>query len=413
MLFGLACRRATAPSAAERAFLAVTAASVFWVVVQVGAFASHFSLRIEERYMFNLGPPLFLALVVWLARGLPRPTGLTAAAVLAPAALLLALPYQAFFTQALFNDTFGLIPLWRLTVHLGANLGDLPILVGAGALVAGLLFASVPRSWARIAVPVAVGGFLVLSSYSVFGQVTFLSTATRHAGGLAGDPSWIDRAVGRDARVEVVDTADIVDPHVAWQAEFWNRSVRRVFGVTGQDPSIPDISAPLGPSGRIEPALPPGSPDLHPGFVVAAKGVDVAGTPVAAGGQLTLWRVRPPLRLRSIVTGVTPEGWSGATASYTRYVLSPGARQVTVDLARKGLSGLPAARVRATIGPPGKPRWTLRAVTVPGGGTASLELPVRSVPFVVQLSVTPTFSPSQFGSSDTRTLGVQIAFRMR
>jgi hypothetical protein len=408
VLFGLACRRATAPAPAERAFLAVTTAAVFWVVVQIGTFASHFSLRIEERYMFELGPVLLLALVVWLARGLPRPAGLTAAAVLAPAAFLLALPYTSFFNQALFNDTFGLIPLWRLSTRLGTNAGDLPVLVGAGTLAAGLLFATAPRSWARIVVPAAVLGFLTLSSGSVFATVTWLSAATRHAGGLAGDPSWIDDAVGQNARVDLVYTSDIADPHVAWQAQFWNRSVQRVFGVTGQDPSRPDLTVPVDPaSGRLLPPLQPGSPDLHPRFVVAAKGVDVVGTPVASAGGLALWRVRQPLRLGSLSTGITPDGWTGATANYIRYAVPTGAREVVLHLSRSGLPGLPAAKVRVTLG------HLTRTVTVPGNGGTVLRLPARRAPFTIRLSVSPTFSPSQFGSPDTRTLGVRASFGVR
>ena len=408
VLFGLACRRATAPAPAERAFLAVTTAAVFWVVVQIGTFASHFSLRIEERYMFELGPVLLLALVVWLARGLPRPAGLTSAAVLAPVAFLLALPYTSFFNQALFNDTFGLIPLWRLSTRLGANAGELPVLVAAGALVAGLLFATVPRSWARVAVPVFVLGFLTLSSGSVFATVTWLSAATRHAGGLAGDPSWIDDAVGQNARVEIVYTSDIADSHVGWQAEFWNRSVHRIFGVTGQDPSRPDLTVPIDPpTGRLLPPLPAGSPDLHPRYVVAASGVDVVGTRVAAAGQLVLWRVQQPLRLRSLAFGLTPDGWTGATVTYNRYVVPAGARQVVLRLSRSGLRGLPAATVRVTLG------RLARTVTVPGDGAAVLRLPVRRPPFTIRLSVSPTFSPSQFGSADTRTLGVRASFGVR
>ena len=43
------------------------------VVVEVAVFASGFSLRVEERYMFFLAPLLFLAFALWLDRGLPRP----------------------------------------------------------------------------------------------------------------------------------------------------------------------------------------------------------------------------------------------------------------------------------------------------------------------------------------------------
>ena len=73
VLLGLAFRRGGTRNEAERAFLAVTTAAVAWIVVEVAVFASRFSLRIEERYMFFLAPLLFLAFVLWLDRGLPRP----------------------------------------------------------------------------------------------------------------------------------------------------------------------------------------------------------------------------------------------------------------------------------------------------------------------------------------------------
>jgi len=411
VLFGLACRRTTAPSAAERAFLALTAAVVLWIVVQIGAFESVFSLRIEERYMFSLDAPLFLALVVWLARGLPRPSRLGAVAALAPVVFLLAIPYMSFFREDLFNDTFGLIPLWRLSTLLGANVGDLPILVAAGALLAGLLFATVPRSWARAAVPVAVGGFLVLSSASVLAEVVYQAKSTRAAGGLTGDPSWIDHAVGSNARVEVIYTPDISNPHVVWQAEFWNRSVRRLFGVAAQDPSIPDLSASIDGSGLIHPSLPPSSPDMHAHLFVAANDVDIAGTRIAAAGQLVLWRTAGPLRLAAQVTGLTQDGWTGPTASYTLYVVPPTTRYVVVNLAQIKLTGLPTEHVNVTVGRAGTTAfWEQRSVTVPPGTTRHLLLPLRRGPFQVALSVTPTFSPSTFGLSDTRTLGVRATF---
>jgi hypothetical protein len=422
VLVGLACRRATAPSPPERAFLAAATAAVFWIVVQVGTFASHFSLRVEERYMFNVAPALLLALVVWLARGLPRPRGLVAAAVLVPAAFVLTLPFGRLFTQALFNDTYGLIPLWRLSTRLSLGTTETRIVAGVGALAAGLLFAFVPRRWARAAVPSAVAGFLVLSSGSVFATVTWLSASARHAGNLSGDPSWIDHTVGRDARVDVLFTRDIVDRHVVWEAEFWNRSVRRVFGVTAEDLDIPDVAAPVDPAGRIVPALPVGSPDLHPRYVAGDATLAVEGAQIASAGQLGLWRVHQPLRLRSISGGITPDNWTASTWTYTRYVVPPGARSLVIRVSRPGTPpSLPQAHVEVTVGPaieltvgpPGATTlWARKFVTVRSRQKV-LRLPLRGRPFRVQVSTDPIFSPAQFGLPDTRKLGVKIAIRVR
>jgi hypothetical protein len=413
LLVGLAFRRGGSAEPAERAFVAAAAAGVFWTVVEAGVFASDFGFRIEERYMFNVVPVLLLALVVWLDRGLPRPPALTAAAALVPAALLLTLPYTGFFTIALYNDTFGLVPLWRLTGRLG-NVAETEVFVGLGMLVAGLLFASVPRRAAVVAVPVAVLAFFVASTNSVFGAVEFLSSATRHAGGLSGDPSWIDHTIGKDARAEFVYTSEISDPHVLWQSEFWNRSVHRVFGVTAQDPSIPDVTAPLDArTGRIVPGLPAGSPDAKPRFVVAASTVDVAGRRLARNGILSLYRVQPPLRLASLTSGVTPDAWTGASASYTRYVVPKSAKFVDVFVHRHGIAGPPPANVRVTIGPLAGGSWKTESATFANGRGHHFTLPARRGPFTVRLSATPTFSPSQFGSPDTRQLGVRVAFSLR
>jgi hypothetical protein len=416
VLFGLACRRATSPEPAERAFLAATSAAIFWTVAEVGIFASAFAFRIEERYLFNLIPALVLALVVWLDRGLPRPPALTAAAALVPAALLLALPYTSFFNGSLFNDTFGLIPIWRLTTLLGGT-AEPQALVGLGMLVAGLLFASLPRRAALWAVPAAMLAFFVLSSKSVVSATEWQSAATRYAGGLQGDPSWIDHAIGRDERVEFLYTTDIDrDQHILWQDEFWNRSVRRVFGVTSQDPSIPDVTAPLdAATGRIKPALPADSPDLKPRYVVAAANVPVVGKRIAAAGFLALYRVQPPLGLASLTTGIEPDAWTGSSATYTNYRPSH-ARRIVLVVWRPKQKGPPPAHVTVEIGSVRAVNqtaelgriWATQRFTVKNGTRHVFRLPLHDGPFQVRLSVSPTFVPSQYGLADTRTLGVQV-----
>ena len=296
VLLGLAWTERTA--VAERAFLAAATAAIFWEVVEVGTFESPRGFRIQERYLFNLAPVLLLALVVWLARGLPRPRVLTGVAAVVPIALLLTIPYAKLLTTVVFNSTFALIPLWRLRTALGGVAGPVALTL-IGAVAVGLLFAIVPRHVARWAVPGAVFAFLVVSSASVYSTITWQARGFRHAGGLQGDPSWVDRAVGKNARVELLYTADLTDAHVAWQAEFWNRSVRRLFGVSAQDPSIPDVTTSL-VNGRLVPNLPAGSPDLRPRYVLSTTGTKIVGTKVASSGQLVLWRVQPPLRLRTL-----------------------------------------------------------------------------------------------------------------
>ena len=58
---------------AERAFLAAAVTLSFWLVLEVAAFASEQSLRVEERNMFYVAPLFLTALMLWVERLCPRP----------------------------------------------------------------------------------------------------------------------------------------------------------------------------------------------------------------------------------------------------------------------------------------------------------------------------------------------------
>src|SRR5207249_1191352 len=79
-------------------------------------------------------PLLLLALVVWLARGAPRPlvAGLAAAAL--AVVLLVAIPFEAMSTLAATPSAFSQIPLYELTSHVNLDL--------AVPLVAAVLLAA-------------------------------------------------------------------------------------------------------------------------------------------------------------------------------------------------------------------------------------------------------------------------------
>ena len=57
------------------------------LVVEMGTYVSRFDLRLIERSLITLAPPLFIALVAWVDRGMPRArwTVVIALALLAPA----------------------------------------------------------------------------------------------------------------------------------------------------------------------------------------------------------------------------------------------------------------------------------------------------------------------------------------
>ena len=75
-------------------------------------------------------------------------------------------------------------------------------------------------------------------------------------------------------------------------------------------------------------------------YVLAGKGVDPQGTLVARRGDLRLYRIHGPLRLRSYVTGVYPDGWTGKDATYSRFATGPRRPgTLTIIASREGWKG--------------------------------------------------------------------------
>ncbi len=157
--------------------------------------------------------------------------------------------------------------------------------------------------------------------------------------------------------------------------------------------------------------LPAGSPDASPRYVVAAAGVAVAGKKIAQQGFLSLYRVKAPLGLATFVSGVQPDAWTGPSATYTSFRGIPGHR-LNVLTWRPPITGPPPAHVTIEIGSLRGASWTTRRFVLPNGKRHLETLPVRSGPFRVQVMVSPTFVPTQYGLADTRTLGVQISFSL-
>jgi hypothetical protein len=404
VLAGVAWAAPRAIEARERIFLALTVATTFWMVLLVGAFASRFSLRIEERNMFYAEPLLLLAFVIWLDKGLPRPPRLTAAAVVVPAALLLSLPFESLFNLSLLADTTGLIPLSRVAAHLQEGIDGTRVLLALGVLAAGLFFALVPRRWGVVLAPIGIALFLVFSSVTVLKAWAGQSRAT-HASQGTNDVSWIDKTIGPDADAAFLLTPDFqADPHPLWQSEFWNRSVRRVFLLDALDPNgYPAIPTTLNGAGRLVTA--PGT--RQPKYVVTAPGVDIEGRLLASTPRLALYRVSPPLRLADRSSGLTADGWTGADATYTRYY--PGAKLVFVDLSRPRLPAV-AGRVRVELVSKGS-TVAHRAWIARSASEKTFRFRAPPAPFSVRIHVTPTFSPAQFGLADTRQLGVLAKVR--
>ena len=419
VLFGLSVR-GWASSAAERAFVAVAASAFVLIVAQVGIYASRFSLRIEERNMFSVAPLLYLALSLWLARGLPRPPFLAAVAAFVPMALLFTLDLSRLLNIGILSDTFALIPLLRLSGRLAGGAESAEALMWMGGFAAAVAFAFLPRRAAHLVLPAIVGLFLVVFSYSVFGSIRDYSERTLALTSTT-NPSWIDERIGRRSNAVYVYGAT-PDPfgeaQVMWQTEFWNRSVGTVYSLGFPDPSsLPTASATFDTlTGRFVPTS-GGEPATRIRYAIAPTTVQLMGRLLAGEGRLALYRVDPPLRFRTHLGGVYADGWMGEFAAFTHYGTPSRRGGVHVRVSREGWGReSPPGQVKINVGPlvavggqptVGQPAAS-RTWTVRSGTARSFILPTPKSPYRVEVLVDPTFSPADYGEADTRQLGAQL-----
>ena len=213
-----------------RVFAAATASLSVWLVLEVAVFASRYSLRIEERNLFYLAPLLLVALFAWIERGQPRPPRAAVAAAGIAAALPGAIPFLHLLNITAESDTLGFQPWWYVG-GAWAGLASVSVVVVIVSVALGAMFLWLPRRWAPV-LPVLVAlGFLVtwipLEQWKHgFPQ---LSKSALAQGIGRPDNSWIDSAVGRDSHVAMLWSGG--NELAAWENEFWNRSVDRVYSL--------------------------------------------------------------------------------------------------------------------------------------------------------------------------------------
>jgi hypothetical protein len=420
VLLSIAAWRGTL-DARERAFLAVAASASVWLVLAVATFASRFALRIEERNVFYLTPLLLIALGLWLSRGAPRPLPAAVLGAAVPALLLIHLPLERFLanTTLLISDTWGLIPLQRVAGELDGGASAVETLVSVGVFFAAQVFIFLPRKMALTLIPAAVAVFFVLTSYAVSGAIR------DYARNLQGytyieNGDWIDDRIGADGHAVYLFGAGI-DPNEEasrlWQTEFWNRSLGTVYRVgSGSQSGFHEVVARTDSATGSLRRADTGEPIRSEYAVVAAPGYELAGTVVGQSSRLSLYRTPGTVGLASTVAGVYGDGWSGGSASYARFT-TPGDRagRVRVVISREGWSGTDVpGRVHIRVGPAragaikrvtAERRWVVHS-----SAKRTFTLRTPKAPFRVELSVSPTFSPSSFGVPDTRQLGAQVSF---
>jgi hypothetical protein len=330
--------------------------------------------------------------------------------------LLLDLPLEERLNVSITSDTFGFIPLLRLSYHY--SIPTVRWLMIAGAVVSALAFALLPRRFARVVLPSALALYLALTTVQVFRTVRDFARNTR-AFLEPAQLTWIDSTLPQGASTGVIfgSTADpFSEAQRMWQAEFWNRDVQGVYDLTPEPTAFPSKTIALDPlSGKLVTQ----DHKLYPHrYALAASGLALSGRVVATKPPWSLYEVRKPLKLSRVVEGVYPDGWMGSFAAQTEHAGTSG--RLSIRLSREAWHG-PSEPAHVTIAV-GKPvlgadgKLTLsrplarRSFVLPNRRARTVIVSVPKPPYRVEIRLAPTFSPADFGQADTRDLGAQVSF---
>jgi Dolichyl-phosphate-mannose-protein mannosyltransferase len=383
--------------ARDRVFVAAAVSLSACLLVQVAAFASRHSLRVEERNMFYLAPLFLIALLLWIERGLPRPPLPTAIAAVTAAVLPALLPFSTLIGVSAVSDTFGLLPWW--TVHeWGVALDRLWVVVLLCCAWAAALFVLVSPRWALV-LPALLLLFFAVSTQPVAERTRTASIGALFQGITRPERDWVDRAA--DGEVVAVWTGRN-DSLTVLENEFFSRSVGRVYttsaqvpGGLAQEPLAPDLDTGLlrDLSGR----------PVRADYALVHDSYPLVGSPVARDEvkEMAVVATDGPLRLEHALTGTYGDGWSGPTATYRNYRCAGGTLAATVesDPSLFAASQTLVARVDGRVAARG---------TIPREGEATLLVPLRTNAAgqcVVRFSVSPVAVP---GGGDPRRLGTHF-----
>jgi hypothetical protein len=437
-----------------KAFTAVTCAALLtfglYTATKAAFVSTEFSTLVEERNLIYLGPLLFTATALAFERNRLRWWAVAGTAGFC-LYVILTTPYNLDLRP--YFDALGLSIVQLANRDLAMDDRNVTWLLVVLLIVSVALMLSPKVLRGRRAGIVAAAAAALVIAWNLAGQISASNAINSFSQTLKANyprpTSWLDRSATGGQAVYLGQRISNT-PNGIWLTEFWNRSLQNVWSLDGTAPGPGYFLTPdAGPDGRLtSKAYPEGAP---PGvkYVMADTGIDVVGQTVA---QPTIthvltedqfgfpihkvvtekapWRVvrfSPPLRLAHDVEGIEPDGWSvapdagtPAVAVYNQFATAggkPGFVRVVVSRAgwhgrdRPGSVTIKVGRL--TRGPDKQPalgkvdqirHWVVRA-----GRQRVFVLPI-SPPGRVEVSVSPTFSPKNYGRSDPRRLGAQVAF---
>jgi hypothetical protein len=299
---------------------------------------------VKDRYFFYVAPLLFLATAAAFADPRPRIAGLLAMTAL----FVLTVSFEDFTPfPGIHVDTPASVvnePLRRLVDDPASWLA---VAAGAAAVVLVLAFR---RGWrAPMAVAVLAGVALLAMVESGYAWDRLLGSNGPSGRALTEAPpddhAWIDRALPDDAEVGMIPYSLGLEWYVSaitwWDVEFWNSRVERTYLFNGRFGYTPETF----PPDRLAVDYETGdvSGDVTP--FIARSILDsrfgLAGTVVAARGDVEVVQVALPARAAWATQGLDPDGWTRPDQPTNLRVYGDGI--ILVRLAM-GVPTLPAPR---------------------------------------------------------------------
>ncbi len=438
-LAALVPRRGSPPDPARAAFTTVAAATVAafgWYAAIKGAYLSTtFASRAVERNLIYVDPILFAGTALLIARRGTRWWWALACGAFT-LYLVVKVPYQ--LDNYPYYEAHGLAMTAfanRIFHWPSGTIEDALIAIAVGATAVVVALGRLPRQGlaaaaAVVAVCAAVLAWNVTAeTYAANGEY---QASHRFAANLTKPFDWVDQATG--GRSTTLLGEEFTDPNGIYLTEFWNRSIKLVWSA---DPH----SAAPGPGPTTTPDVlePDGTMRQRPNtdYVLAVHGVTLQ-TPLVArapdGSDQAVYKLEGyPFKLASTETGIEGDGWLTAPSpnvpafsAYNRFDGAKGLLFVNVNriaYAGKDVPGHVTIRLGTLVVANDRQpaigrvietkRLVIHSCIDPQKLLCATAVKLRSpeVPFRVEVTVTPTFRPSDFQpGADARFLAVKLAY---
>jgi len=406
-----------------RAFVVTSVAALvvfLWYAGIKGAYISTvFATLVVERNLIYLCPILFAGTALAIARGVGRGWAVAGAAILT---VYVVNGTPLHLDQYPYYEAHGLSIATFANRELGWAEGTIEntLLVTCVVAFAFVLALRLLRRGSRAFTAVAATAAVAVVAWSLTAEVYAAEGerifSERFEKNLPKPYNWVDRAT--DGASVVVVGQQISDPTNVWLTEFFNRSIRKMWSLDGTAINVggpiltPDLEA---TDGTLTP-----SPGTR--YALALNGVELQAPVVDSRGRDTLYRLDgKSIRLAAGVTGLYSDGWMAGKAAYTRYDISgdgPGFARIKFSRERwcgRDKPGRTTVRIGpVTIGPDKQP--ALAEVTQVESGVLhscqaqTLLLGTPGVPWRVEITIEPTFSPNELdpSKSDRRQLGAVL-----